>query len=91
MLKEAVIRYLGDETPTKPPEQIVRPVHKLDGWKDHEPSAIGKHIVLKLNGRVTVGCTALYKAIEQAGRMGSQGHSSQVLEARFRNIRLQDG
>ena len=89
MLKEAVIRYLGDVTLAEPLERIVRRVRKLDGWNDHDASAIGRHIVLKLNGRVTVGCTAPYEAIEQTGLMGLQGHSPQALEARFRNIRVQ--
>ena len=91
VLKEAVIRYLGDVTLAEPPERIVRRVHKLDGWNDHEPSATGRNIVLKRNGRVTVSYTAQYKAIEQTGLIGSQGHSPQTLVARLRNITVQYG
>lgn len=91
VLKEAVIRYLGDVTLAEPPERIVRRVHKLDGWNDHEPSATARNIVLKLNGKVIAGYSAQYKAIEQTGLIGSHGHSPQALVARFRNVTVQYG
>ena len=91
VLEEAVIRCLGDVTLAEPPDRIIRHVYKPDGWNDHEASAIGRYIVLNLNGRVTVDCTEQYEAIEQKGLIALQVHSPQALEARFRNIRVQEG
>ena len=52
-------------------------------------NAIGKHIVLKLNRTVTVDYTEQDEAIGQTGLIGLQLHSGPALEARFRNVRVQ--
>lgn len=62
---------------------------KPNGWNDYEVSAIGKRIVLKINGIVTVDYTEEDETIEQTGLIGLQVHSGPPLEARFRNIRIQ--
>ena len=59
------------------------------GWNEYEVQAIGKRIVLQLNGIVTVDYTEEDDSIEQSGLIGLQVHSGPPLEARFRNIRIQ--
>ena len=61
---------------------------KPTDWNDYEVQAIGKRIVLKLNGVVTVDYTEEDETIEQTGLIGLQVHSGPPLEARFRNIRI---
>ena len=72
----------------EPSERTVRRALKPDGWNDYEVSAIGKHIVLKLNGTVTVDYTEEDETLEQTGLIGLQVHSGPALEVRFRNIRI---
>ena len=77
-------------TLAKPSEATVRRALKPDAWNEYEVQAIGKRIVLKLNGTVTVDYTEDDDAIEQTGLIGLQVHSGPPLEVRFRNIRIQE-
>ena len=74
----------------EPSEAIRKQAVKLDAWNDYEVSAIGRHIVLKLNGIVTSDYTEEDESLEQTGLIGLQVHSGPALEVRFRNIRLQE-
>lgn len=77
-------------TLAKPSEATLRRALKVDAWNEYEVQAIGKRIVLKLNGTVTVDYTEDDDAIEQTGLIGLQVHSGPPLEVRFRNIRIQE-
>ena len=71
-----------------PSEATIKKALKPTAWNDYEVQASGKHIVLKLNGVVTVDYTEEDESIEQTGLIGLQVHSGPPLEARFRNIRI---
>ncbi len=71
-----------------PSEATIKKALKPTDWNDYEVQASGKHIVLKLNGVVTVDYTEEDESIEQTGLIGLQVHSGPPLEARFRNIRV---
>ena len=71
-----------------PSEATIKRALKPTGWNDYEVQAIGKRIVLKLNGVVTVDFTEEDETIEQTGLIGLQVHSGPPLEVRFRNIRI---
>lgn len=71
-----------------PSEATIQKALKPTDWNDYEVQASGKHIVLKLNGVVTVDYTEEDETIEQTGLIGLQVHSGPPLEARFRNIRI---
>ena len=77
-------------TLAEPSEATLRGALKPDAWNEYEVSAIGKRVVLKLNGIVTVDYTEEDDSIEQKGLIGLQVHSGPPLEARFRNIRIQE-
>ena len=77
-------------TLAQPTEATVGRALKPDTWNDYEVSAVGKRLVLKLNGIVTVDYTEEDDSIEQTGLIGLQVHSGPPLEARFRNIRIQE-
>ena len=77
-------------TLAEPAEATLRRALKPDAWNEYEVSAIGKRIVLKLNGTVTVDYTEEDDSIEQTGLIGLQVHSGPPLESRFRNIRIQE-
>ncbi len=76
-------------TLAQPSEGTLRRALKPDAWNDYEVSAVGKRIVLRLNGVVTVDYTEEDDSIEQVGLIGLQVHSGPALEVRFRNIRIQ--
>ncbi len=71
-----------------PSEATIKKALKPTDWNDYEVQASGRHIVLKLNGVVTVDYTEEDESIEQTGLIGLQVHSGPPLEARFRNIRI---
>lgn len=71
-----------------PSEATIKKALKPTDWNDYEVQANGRHIVLKLNGVVTVDYTEEDESIEQTGLIGLQVHSGPPLEARFRNIRI---
>ena len=71
-----------------PSEATIKKALKPTDWNDYEVQARGRHIVLKLNGVVTVDYTEQDESIEQTGLIGLQVHSGPPLEARFRNIRI---
>ena len=71
-----------------PPDGVIERALKPNGWNDYEVEALGKRIVLRLNGIVTVDYTEEDEAIEQSGLIGLQVHSGPPLEVRFRNIRI---
>lgn len=71
-----------------PSEATINKALKPTDWNDYEVQASGRHIVLKLNGVVTVDYTEEDESIEQTGLIGLQVHSGPPLEARFRNIRI---
>ena len=71
-----------------PSEATIKKALKPTDWNDYEVEATGRHIVLKLNGVVTVDYTEEDESIEQTGLIGLQVHSGPPLEARFRNIRI---
>lgn len=71
-----------------PSEATIKMALKPTDWNDYEVQASGRHIVLKLNGVVTVDYTEEDESIEQTGLIGLQVHSGPPLEARFRNIRI---
>lgn len=73
-----------------PTETTVKRALKPDGWNDYEVQAIGKRVVLKLNGTVTVDYTEEDETLEQSGLIGLQVHSGPALEVRFRKIRIQE-
>jgi len=73
-----------------PTEATVKRALKPDGWNDYEVQAIGKRVVLKLNGTVTVDYTEEDETLEQSGLIGLQVHSGPALEVRFRKIRIQE-
>lgn len=77
-------------TLAEPSDGTIGRILEPDGWNDYEVSAVGKHIVLKLNGTVTVDYTEEDETLEQKGLIGLQVHSGPALEARFRNIRIQE-
>lgn len=71
-----------------PSEATIKKALKPTDWNDYEVQASGKHIVLRLNGVVTVDYTEEDESIEQTGLIGLQVHSGPPLEARFRSIRI---
>ena len=73
-----------------PTEATVKRALEPDGWNDYEVQAIGKRVVLKLNGTVTVDYTEADDTLEQSGLIGLQVHSGPALEVRFREIRIQE-
>lgn len=73
-----------------PSDAAIRQALKPTGWNDYEVRALGKRIILSLNGAVTVDYTEEDASIEQSGLIGLQVHSGPALEARFRNIRIQE-
>lgn len=73
----------------EPSDATRRRALRLDAWNEYEVAAIGRRIVLKLNGIVTADYTEVDESLEQAGLIGLQVHSGPPLEARFRNIRIQ--
>lgn len=75
-------------TLSAPSEATIKKALKPTDWNDYEVRASGRHIVLKLNGVVTVDYTEEDESIEQTGLIGLQVHSGPPLEARFRNIRI---
>lgn len=77
-------------TLAQPSETTLRRALKPDDWNEYEVSAIGKRVVLKLNGIVTVDYTETDDSLEQTGLIGLQVHSGPPLEVRFRNIRIQE-
>ena len=73
-----------------PSEATIRRALKPDDWNDYEVQAIGKRVVLKLNGTVTVDYTEEDETLAQSGLIGLQVHSGPALEVRFREIRIQE-
>ena len=73
-----------------PGEATIRRALKPDDWNDYEVQAIGKRVVLKLNGTVTVDYTEEDETLTQSGLIGLQVHSGPALEVRFREIRIQE-
>ncbi len=73
-----------------PSEATMKRVLKPNDWNDYEVRAQGKHIVLKLNGVVTVDYTEDDDSLEQTGLIALQVHSGPPLEARFRNIAIKE-
>ena len=73
-----------------PSESTVQRALKPDDWNDYEVEAIGKRVVLKLNGTVTVDYTEEDETLAQSGLIGLQVHSGPALEVRFREIRIQE-
>lgn len=73
-----------------PSESTVQRALKHDDWNDYEVEAIGKRVVLKLNGTVTVDYTEEDETLAQSGLIGLQVHSGPALEVRFREIRIQE-
>ena len=74
----------------QPSEATLRRALRAKSWNDFEVQAIGRRIVLRLNGRVTVDYTEENESLEQAGLIALQVHSGPPLEVRFRNIRIQE-
>ena len=74
----------------EPSDATRRRAVKLDAWNEYEVLAIGRRAVLKLNGIVTADYTEEDESLEQTGLIGLQVHSGPALEARFRNIRIQE-
>ena len=77
-------------TLAEPSESTLRRALRPDDWNEYEVSAIGSRVVLKLNGVVTVDYSEEDETLEQKGLIGLQVHSGPPLEARFRNIRIQE-
>lgn len=73
-----------------PSEATIKRALKPDDWNDYEVQAIGKRVVLKLNGTVTVDYTEEDETLAQSGLIGLQVHSGPALEVRFREIRIQE-
>lgn len=73
-----------------PSEATIQRALKPDDWNDYEVQAIGKRVVLKLNGTVTVDYTEEDETLAQSGLIGLQVHSGPALEVRFREIRIQE-
>lgn len=73
-----------------PSKATIQRALKPDGWNDYEVEAIGKRVVLKLNGTVTVDYTEEDETLAQSGLIGLQVHSGPALEVRFREIRIQE-
>lgn len=73
-----------------PSEATIQRALKPDRWNDYEVEAIGKRVVLKLNGTVTVDYTEEDETLAQSGLIGLQVHSGPALEVRFREIRIQE-
>lgn len=73
-----------------PSEATLRRALKADRWNDYEVRAIGKRVVIRLNGVVTVDYSEEDDSLEQAGLIGLQVHSGPPLEVRFRNIEIQE-
>lgn len=73
-----------------PTEATVRRALKPAGWNGYEVQAVGKRIVLKLNGIVTVDYTEDDAGIQGTGLIALQVHSGPPLEARFRNLRIRE-
>jgi hypothetical protein len=78
-----------NKTIAKPdPAQIKRLDH-LGDWNRYEVRAEGRHIVITLNGEVTVDYTEADTALPQSGYFGLQIHGGAKSEVRFRNLRIQ--
>ncbi len=75
-------------TLAKPDQAVLGRALKPDAWNDYEVSAVGRRVVLKLNGVTTVDYTEEDAALEQTGLIGLQVHSGPALEVRFRRIEI---
>lgn len=73
-----------------PSEATIQRALRPDDWNAYEVQAIGKRVVLKLNGTVTVDYTEEDETLAQSGLIGLQVHSGPALEVRFREIRIQE-
>jgi hypothetical protein len=77
-----------NKTIAKPdPAQIKRLDH-LGDWNRYEVRAEGRHIVITLNGEVTVDYTEADLTLPQEGFFGLQIHGGAKSEVRFRNLRI---
>ncbi len=73
-----------------PTEATIRRALKPTGWNGYEVRAVGKRIVLKLNGVETVDYAEDDAGIERTGLIALQVHSGPPLEVRFRNLRIRE-
>jgi hypothetical protein len=74
----------------KPSEDDVKRAVKNEDWNDYEIRAVGKRIVLKINGVQMVDYTEADDSIPQWGRIGLQIHGGGKTEVRFKNLMIEE-
>ena len=79
-----------NRTLAQPAPALVKEVLRRDDWNEYEIRCDGRHIVLKLNGRLTVDYTEPDPAIPQFGLIGLQIHGGGVAEAAYKEITLEE-
>ncbi|GIW82345.1 MAG: hypothetical protein KatS3mg105_4152 [Gemmatales bacterium] len=70
------------------PQDVVKSVLKPDDFNDYYIRCVGKHVTIKLNGKVTVDGD--FPKMKDKGIIAWQIHSGPPMEVTFRNIRFKE-
>jgi hypothetical protein len=73
----------------RPAKELDR-IFKKDDWNSYAISAVGNHVVLKVNGVTTVDYKEGDDSIAREGIIALQIHSGPAMRIDFRNIRIRD-
>ncbi len=74
----------------KPEPEDLKKIEKVGEWNSYEIRCEGTHVLLKLNGVVTVDYTEKEEGIAQTGFIGLQIHGGAKSEAAYRNISIEE-
>lgn len=73
----------------RPDEQLLKnALHPIGEWNDYEVRCAGRHIVIRLNGVVTVDYTEPDAQIPLTGHLGLQVHGGGKIRVSFKDIQL---
>ncbi len=72
----------------KAPPEVVKKALKPADFNDYYIKAVGKHVIIKLNGETTVDDD--FPKMPDDGQIGWQLHEGHVMEVTFRNIEFKE-
>ena len=74
----------------RPSDEVLKAaLHPLGQWNDYEVQCEGRHIVIRLNGTVTVDYTEADTKIPATGHLGLQVHGGGKTRVSFKDIEIE--
>ncbi len=74
----------------QPDAALLKQIVNEDDWNTYEIRCVGRRVILKLNGQVTVDYTEPDETLEQHGLIGLQIHSGDPSEAWYKDITIEE-